>query len=103
HVAQRCGLDRPGDDRSLAGIRGELAEQAVLAATTHDVDTRQRRAGERLQVLERRSISDRQALETATNDLPYGFRRRLAAQDACLADGGRHVGWAQEAGVVGID
>src|SRR5207247_2076373 len=95
HVAQRCGFDRPGDDWSLAGIRGELAEQAVLAAATHDVDALQRTADETLEVLECRSISDRQALETAANDLSDGLRRPLAAPGRWVAHDGRPGGWGR--------
>ena len=45
-VAEGGRLDRPGQDRQLAGVRGQLAEERVPGAAADEVDDLDRPAGQ---------------------------------------------------------
>src|SRR5258705_5422555 len=38
HIAESSGLDRPGKDRELARISGQLAQERIASAATDQVD-----------------------------------------------------------------
>jgi hypothetical protein len=102
-VAQCRCLAGAGDDDPLAGVGREAVEQRVLAAAAYDTDRAQMASGQFIQRFSHRAIAQRQAFQTATDDLPHALGHRLVAASAEILDGADHVGWVEEIGRVRID
>jgi len=67
-VAQCGALRGPGDDRQAGRLRGELAQQRVLAAATDDVDDGHLASGEFAGAGDRTTVGDGEGVEDAPAD-----------------------------------
>ena len=104
HVAQRGGLDRPGDDRQAGRVGGELAQQGVLRAAADEVHRPHVAAGELggragSRGGTRRASESRMQRTTSARDDGDGLPGR--PRGPC--DAGRHVARVQELAGVDVD
>ena len=77
-VAQRRGLHRARRHRQPAGVRGELAQQAVPRAAADQVDDVDGPPGQLLGLDDRPPVGQRQAVQDAAGGLGRAVRGRLA-------------------------
>jgi hypothetical protein len=90
-VAERRGLDRPGEQRQPAGVGGKLAQQRIASPTTDHVEDVDIASGELLGLTNGTPVGQGEAVDDATDSLGRVARRRLACAAARPGDSCRHV------------